>query len=118
MKALLLFLLPDKGWGVDPCCTDSFNKNKPKKPVLFSWRGCHSKPQPNWNSQELSVAFLPHFSFIYATCCCPVIAQAQQETRMKGRGTNTCPAGLCFPRGAAGSKNYRDYIATCPEAKC
>lgn len=38
---------------------------------------------------EAVYSFLQGFPFIYATCCCPVIAQAQQETQMKGRATNT-----------------------------
>lgn len=38
MKALFLFLLLDKGWGVDPCCTENFDQNKPhkKQSIFFS----------------------------------------------------------------------------------
>lgn len=120
MKALFLFLLLDKGWGVYPCCTENFDQKnkKPKNQSLFFSPGedgtlTHGQIGNLRSCLQLSA----HFSFIYATCCCPVTAQPQQDTRMKGRATNTRLAGLCFPTGAAGSKNDRGLYCHLPWGK-
>jgi len=87
VKILLLFLLPAKGWGVYPCCSESREFRQKICSFLLEMMGFQNIAK--LKISEAVYSFLPGFSFIYATCCCPVIAQAQQETRMKGRATNT-----------------------------
>lgn len=66
---------------------------------------------------EVVYSFLAAFSLIMP------LAAALSQHRHSREGEwkeepQTHAAGLCFPSGAAGGKNDRDYVATCPEAKC